>query len=92
MHILSLLQAKRALAGPTPLAAATHLMQQEGGVVPAGRKPQTQQPFISCLLATVQIGHVPGEGGMFLKKQHILLSEMLASYLHLLPTGHLRLK
>lgn len=46
LHILSLLQVqhqpKRVLADPTPLAAATPLMQQEGGVVPAGRKPQTQ--------------------------------------------------
>lgn len=58
----------------------------------ADTKPQPQQPFISCLSATVQIEHVPSEGEMLLKRQHILLSDTLASYLRLLPTGHLRLK
>lgn len=67
-------------------------MLQEGGVVPAGRKPQAQQPFIACLSASVQIGYGSSEEGRFLKRQHILLSEMLALYLHPLPTGHLRLK
>lgn len=67
-------------------------MQQEGGVLLAGMKPQPQQPFISRLSATVQIGHVPSEGEMLLKRQRIPLSDTPASYLRLLPTGHLRLK
>lgn len=38
-------------------------------MVLAGRKPQPQQLFISWLSATVQIGHVPSEGELLLKKR-----------------------
>ena len=96
MHVLGLLQVqrqpKRAPAALTPLAAAAPPMEQEGGVLLAGVKPPPQQPFISCLSATVQIGHVPSEGEMLLKRQRIPLSDTPASYLRLVPTGHLRLK